>query len=1683
MLDINIADVLNVLNLCAPYLAAMAVVLVVGLIAMIACMKLPKESKFMIRSQAGIAMILALILVVNLICFGPMNTLISLATGRGSISVETTQSAQELCEDISEEGITLLANDGMLPLGGGAKLNVFGWASTNPCYGGTGSGALNDNYPVVSLLDGLANAGITTNEALTQFYTDYRAERPVVGMWEQDWTLPEPPADTYPDELLAEAKNFSDQAMIVITRVGGEGADLPIYFTGEQEYPYYESNSTQYSEYDEEGHFLQLTQSERDMVELVTENFDDVVLVYNGANPMELGFVKDYPQIKSALWCPGTGQTGFNALGSVLTGEVNPSGRTVDTFVYDLTQAPSMWNSCEYFAYDNMDEFYYEFEPGDGWTPFFVNYVESIYVGYKFYETASEEGLFDYYDLVQYPFGHGLSYTSFTQKMGALSESDGTISFDVTITNTGDRAGKDVVEVYYNPPYTNGGIEKASANLIAFEKTQLLEPGASQTITISFAVEDMASYDAENAGCYVLEAGDYEVSIRSNSHEVLAADTYTVGADIVYNEGNSRSTDQTAAVNQFDAAEGNVTYLSRADGFANIEQALAYPEDYSMPEEYKAQFINNSNYNTADYNNPDDVMPVLGAKNGVKLADLRGKDYDDPMWEQLLDQLTPEDMNTMISLGGYQTAPVSSVGKVQTVDCDGPASINNNFTRQGSIGFPSGVMISATWNEELARAFGSSIGAMADEMGVSGWYAPAMNIHRSAFAGRNFEYYSEDALLSGKIAANAVAGAKEHGVYSYIKHFALNDQENARDLMLCTWADEQAIREIYLKPFEIAVKEGGAQAVMSAFVYIGPVWAGGHEGLLQHVLRDEWGFRGMVLTDFFQGMGYMDAEQGIRNGNDICLAPYDADTNNVHDLQSATSMLAMRQACKNIMYTVVNSRAYDPANLNTGLAGWKIVAIVIDALLLAVLIAIEVMLIRKKKAPSKSVLLGAAGSVVLMLILVWLTVIISKPLFKGTEEEAAAAESTEEILEEVPEEIVGTEDNALENVTYTTVIEGEDWGPAVTRLVLNPGVQLNGASLDPGKFEVKSVRVFPDVDYMTYEMSEPVAHEEERAVVAAYLSDECGAAQEDGAYLTLEMAVAPYLEAGSPFWFNLLSNMNEHIDISHVVKTVEPLETADGQMVNLMSDTGEGRISLLADDFDTTGQYTYNYDDGNRKIDLSYASWFPGKSDQAGSTPLIIWLHGMGEGGTDPSVAILGNKVVNLITEDIQQYFGETGAAVLAPQSPTMWLDTSGTGTMAMGTGNSESFYTEALMSLIVEFVAEHPEIDVSRIYIGGCSNGGYMTINMLVSYPGVFAAAYPVCEPYQSDWLTKEKLTALSDTPIWLTAAKSDTIVTIYEGYWDEEPPYLYHVTTNDKGEEVPVYEYSNALYDQLTKAGAKEVHYSLFDKVLDTSGNYTDETGAPYEYDGHWSWIYALNNECVEEIDGKETTLFEWLSTQSRDSAEMPELPLEKKVYDTPINFYLIRHGETEYNVEGIMQGWTDSPLTENGVELAKQLGNGLADIPFTAAYTSDSGRAVDTLNHVLDGRDVPVTETELLREMYFGEKDGQSSEGVYTEENMGYRFGVGFDDLGGETWESLGGRIHAALENAALEHREEGGNILISTHGMSILAELYQDVPDADGVMDQGEIDNCSVTILQWDNGVYTLKTLNDTSYLEE
>ena len=947
MISVEMEDVLAVLQLCKPYIIGIIAALVIGIVIMIACRRMSRDKRFLIRGEAAIAMVLAVVVCVNMICFGPMATLIGLATGNGTLSDETNEEAAEVAEEIMEDGIVLLKNESLLPLNETKKLNIFGWESINPAYGGAGSGGINDLYDIVSLNQGLENAGFSINQKLVDFYNNYGADDPEMSIQKQSWTLPEPPVDTYSDELIKSAKEYSDVAVVVLSRKAGEGHnDIPM----DVKKAAYDNNSDEYDDFPEGEHYLQLSQTERDMVDMVCSNFDNVIVIYNGANQFELGFADEYPQIKSVVWCPGTGNVGFNALGKVFSGEVNPSGKTPDTFIYDMTTAP-WWNNAEKIEYTNLADMAVEgMNAGTAqvYAPAFTNYVEGIYVGYKYYETAAQEGAIDYDKTVQYPFGYGLSYTEFEQKMGELEEKDGQISVDVEVTNTGDVAGKDVVEVYYKPPYTNGGIEKSSANLIEFEKTNLLQPGESQTVTVTFSIEDMASYDENNAKAYVLEKGDYVISINSDSHTVLDQKTYTADKDVVYKGENKRASDDTAATNVFEDAKGDVTYLSRADHFANYEEATVAPASAELGEPYVSEYHLNSNFDKTTYLNDEDVMPTTGADNGLTLADMRDADYDDPRWEKLLDQLTVDEMANMIAMAGYQTAAMDSVGKVATLDFDGPAAINNNFTGVGSIGFPIEVVVASTWNKELAQAWGECMGKISQEMGAEGWYAPGMNTHRTAFGARNYEYFSEDGVLAGNMGAKAVEGARKYGVYSYIKHFALYEG-NAK--MVSVWSNEQAIREIYLKPFEISVKQGGANAVMVSWSFLGDKWTGESSNLMNTVLRDEWGFRGMALTDFFRnnGHGFMNADAALANGVDAMLSTFNGEENNVANPEHPTAVLQMRNACKNVMYTVVSSWAYDGEHEETGMENWKKAGIGIDIVIALFMAGMEVLVIRGYK--------------------------------------------------------------------------------------------------------------------------------------------------------------------------------------------------------------------------------------------------------------------------------------------------------------------------------------------------------------------------------------------------------------------------------------------------------------------------------------------------------------------------------------------------------------------------------------------------------------------------------------------------------------------------------------------------------------------------------------------------------------
>lgn len=959
MLQINMADVMNVIGSLTPYLIAIGVLFALALIITFAVnKKTVKEvaTRKIVHSESWLVALVGIVVAVSMMLTGPLSTLLNNATiTKYTLSDATVSKANELAKDVQSEAVTLLKNDDSnLPLSG-KKVNVFGWGSTNPVYGGTGSGSMSKQYKTVSLLDGMKQAGLKTNTELSKLYTDYRKDRPEVGMFAQDWTLPEVPAKQYSDKLVSDAKDFSDEAVVVLTRVGGEGADLPTDMKAKG--ITYKNNSKDYDDFQKGESFLQLSKTERDMIDLVTSNFKKVTLVYNGANTFQFDFLNDYPQIQSVVWCPPAGQTGFSALGEVLAGETNPSGKTSDTFLKDLTKSVS-YNNFGKFEYTNMADKAAKYKgfTGDDVTaiPGFVNYSEGIYVGYKFYETASDEGLINYDDTVAFPFGYGLSYTSFDQKLDSVKYKGGKVTVTATVTNTGDKAGKDVVEVYYNPPYTDGGIEKASKNLAGFEKTKELQPGESQKVTVKFDDDDMASYDYKGAKAYVLEKGDYDISIQSDSHHVIDHQKVTVKDTVTYNsDSNTHNGDAVAATNEFDYAAGDVTYLSRAGHFANYAKATAAPTNFSMSDEAKAEFTNNSNYDPKKYDNDSDEMPTTGAKNGLKLYQMYGKDYDDADWDKLLDQLTFDDMDNLIANGGYGTPAVKSVGKIQLTDADGPASLNNNFTGVGSIGFPASTAFACTWNRDLAKQFGEMIGDMAHDMHVAGWYAPAMNIHRSAFSGRTFEYFSEDSLLSGAMASNEIAGAKSKGVYSFMKHFALNDQETNRTNMVCTWANEQSIRETYLKPFEMSVKEGGAQAVMSSFNYIGYTYAGASSNLLQTVLRGEWGFKGFVLTDYFGGYGYQNADQEVRAGNDSMLATTKI-TNHITD-KSATSVKAMRQAAHNILYTAANSWQYANGEPKVATPIWKTAMYVAWGVTAVLVIGLEIVAIKRYLNRKKAV--------------------------------------------------------------------------------------------------------------------------------------------------------------------------------------------------------------------------------------------------------------------------------------------------------------------------------------------------------------------------------------------------------------------------------------------------------------------------------------------------------------------------------------------------------------------------------------------------------------------------------------------------------------------------------------------------------------------------------------------------------
>lgn len=881
-----------------------------------------KNKRILKIFSALLCIVLALVIVINLAVMNfyvMINQFLHRNTADPETVVNETQVAREVTEQIEEEGLVLLRNENKaLPMTE-TKANVFGFASDAIIYGGSGSGAA-DESKNVNLSTALENVGIEVNEELAEFYktkNDEAKAKNGVTIALSDYSVKEPSVEDYENGLLENAKEFSDTAIVVFGRAGGEGADMPMDMGA------YEGGT-------EGRHYMELTENEEAMFDMVKENFEKVIVLINSSSPMELGFLEN-EKVDAAMWIGGPGSVGLQGVANALCGEVNPSGRLVDTYAYDATSSP---------AYMNIGDFTYtgtEHENGGmlgGVAPYkFMNYQEGIYVGYRYYETAAQDGYINYEETVQYPFGYGLSYTTFEQKMGALSTEGDAVSVDVTVTNTGNVPGKEVVQLYYTPPYTKGGIEKSHVVLAAFDKTEELKPGESQTLTLSFQKEDMASYDYKEAKAYVLEKGDYAIKLMKNSHDVIDQRTYKVNETVV-----NRESDLVEATNQFDDVAGDIAYVSRADWAGTMPKEKAKDQ---VPSEEVLKALQNTEVET-----DPDAEDIVFKKHGLTLKDVKGLEYDDPKWEQLLEQLSIQDMEQLIGMSGWQSVRIGSVGKPEVLDVDGPAGLNGLINGTKGNQYTSAVVVGSTWNTKLPEEFGKALGDEAYVNKVSGIYGPAMNIHRTPFSGRNFEYYSEDGLLSGKMGAAMVRGCNEKNVYTYIKHFALNDQET-NAIGGANWCNEQAMRELYLKPFELSVKEGKSKAIMTTWSRVGATWAGASKPLLQNVLRDEWGFEGFVITDNAMMGDFQNVDQGIAAGNDMMLSSTQKE---ITIDETAEGRQMMRKACHNILYVVANSNALEHAR--PGVPGWIYVYVAFDAVMLG-LIALGFMGCTKKKKVKK----------------------------------------------------------------------------------------------------------------------------------------------------------------------------------------------------------------------------------------------------------------------------------------------------------------------------------------------------------------------------------------------------------------------------------------------------------------------------------------------------------------------------------------------------------------------------------------------------------------------------------------------------------------------------------------------------------------------------------------------------------
>lgn len=856
-------------------------------------------------------------------------------TQKATNKAEAFANAQEVNLKLAEEGFVLLKNENAaLPMNKGARISVFSKNSVNLSYGGSGSGGF-DTSNNKNLYESLNDAGFVTNPTLKRFYESSQSgsvrtanSSDLDNGDNQKIATAETPQNKYTDAVRNSYADYSDAALVVITRIGGEGFDLPRY-QGDSE-----------GAVSPDSHYLELDQNEIDLLTAVTDGtFKRVVVVFNTPSSFEATFLKDSAyaafadKIDAAVWIGFTGSNGITALGEILNGDVNPSGRLVDTWAADFTKNPSFVNFGTGCLPDTTDKY-------DGGMYYSVDYEEGIYVGYRYYETRGETDGENWYNAnVVYPFGYGLSYTTFDWTVGDASASEielgTTITVPVTVKNTGSVAGKDVVQLYASAPYTLGGIEKAHKVLVGFAKTKLLQPGESETVTVSFDPYSAASYDYRDANSngfsgYELEAGEYTLYVSRNAHESEKAIALNLAADVQI--GTDPTTDS-EVVNRYTDSENFLdsdwqldTMLSRADWegtWPTPQTAQQHAGTDRLYEEIRSE----------EHNNPTDFdseeypwfgeEPTLTLRDLLPSAEAEGYEpvvsYDDERWEELMMGCDEEEMIALINNGAYHTLAMESVGLPATIHGDGPSGFTCFMSKEqvnGTCQYVSEPVMASTWNinlmNELGEAIGEegTIGDKATGQPYSSIYAPGVNIHRSPFGGRCSEYFSEDPFISGMMGAAEVQGIQSRGVLPTVKHFVANEQETHRSIGGdLSWLSEQALREIYLKPFEYTVKLGETRGIMTSFNRIGTRWTGGDYRLLTEILRNEWGFNGLVICDFNTIPQYMIPRMMFYAGGSLDLATQQSAMWTDCDTSDAGDAIVLMRAVKDVMYALVNSNA------------------------------------------------------------------------------------------------------------------------------------------------------------------------------------------------------------------------------------------------------------------------------------------------------------------------------------------------------------------------------------------------------------------------------------------------------------------------------------------------------------------------------------------------------------------------------------------------------------------------------------------------------------------------------------------------------------------------------------------------------------------------------------------------------